>query len=101
MLFDEICDKVMESAWGDGNYYSFTRSAFDRSRSKAAIWNGDSQADFTGLQYSVASGIRAGLLGFSQWGSDTGGTLRSSSSPTEEVWRGGCTSAPSHPCTKS
>ncbi len=77
---------MMASAWGEGNFYIFSRSAFDRSRAKTAIWNGDSQADFTGLQYTVASGIRAGLLGFSQWGSDTGGYLRTNGTPTEEVW---------------
>lgn len=86
ILFNELCYKAMETVWGKGNFFSFARSAFDRSRSKVAIWNGDSQANFTGLQYSVASAIRAGLLGFSHWGSDTGGYLRTNSTPTEELW---------------
>ena len=85
-LFQELCYRAMSAVWGDGNFYSFSRSAFDRARSKTAIWNGDSTADFTGLRYSVASGIKAGLLGFSQWGSDTGGFRRSNSTPTEEVF---------------
>jgi len=85
-LFQDLCYKAMSAIWGDGNFFTFSRSAFDRSRSKTAIWNGDSTADFTGLQYSVASGIRAGLIGFSMWGSDTGGYLRSNATPTEEVW---------------
>jgi len=76
----------MADVWGAGNFYNFARSAFDRDRSHTAIWNGDSTADFTGLAYSVASGIRAGLLGFSQWGSDTGGYLRGPGAPTEEVF---------------
>lgn len=86
ILFEEVCYKALKKVWGKGNFYSFARSVFDRSRSKTAVWNGDSQANFTGLQYSVASSIRAGLLGFSQWGSDTGGYLRNATSPSEELW---------------
>jgi len=84
--FISICYRAMADVWGQGNFYNFARSAFDRDRARTAIWNGDSTADFTGLAFSVASGIRAGLLGFSQWGSDTGGYLRSANSPTEEVF---------------
>ncbi|KAH7058902.1 glycosyl hydrolases family 31-domain-containing protein [Macrophomina phaseolina] len=87
-LFEELCYANMLSAWGEGNFFSFARSVFDRSRSHAAVWNGDAHANFTGLAYSVASGIRAGLLGFSMWGSDTGGYIREGEEPvpTEEVW---------------
>jgi alpha-D-xyloside xylohydrolase len=76
----------MVSKWGESKFYTFARSAVDRSRSRTAIWNGDSYADFQGLAYTVSSGIRAGLLGFSQWGSDCGGYVRQGNSPTEEVW---------------
>jgi alpha-D-xyloside xylohydrolase len=76
----------MKSAWGASNFYNFARSAFDRSRSRTGIWNGDSHADFTGLAYSVASGIRAGIIAFSQWGVDCGGYIRTSGEPSEEVW---------------
>ncbi len=48
--------------------------------------NGDSYASFEGLAFTVASGIRAGLLGYSQWGSDTGGYLRPDGTPEEELW---------------
>ncbi|KAL1633961.1 hypothetical protein SLS56_002552 [Neofusicoccum ribis] len=87
-LFEQLCYDNMAEAYGPGNFFSFARSAVDRSRSHAAVWNGDSHANFTGLAYSVASGIRAGLLGFSMWGSDTGGYIREGASPTptEEVW---------------
>jgi alpha-D-xyloside xylohydrolase len=84
--FTDICYQAMNEIWGQGNFYNFARSVFDRSRSRTAVWNGDSQADWTGLAYSVASGIRAGLLGFSQWGSDTGGYLRTNSTPSEELF---------------
>lgn len=76
----------MVDKWGEGNFFTFTRSAVDRARSKVAIWNGDPQATFEGLRYSVASGIRAGLLLFSTWGSDIGGYLRSEANPSEELW---------------
>lgn len=87
-LFEQLCHDTMAAAWGAGNFFSFARSAVDRARSHAAVWNGDSHANFTGLAYSVASGIRAGLLGFSMWGSDTGGYVREGGAPvpSEEVW---------------
>lgn len=85
-LFETLCHEVMVEAWGTGNFYSFARSAVDRARSLTGVWNGDSHSNFTGLRYTVASGIRAGLLGFSMWGSDTGGYIRSTNSPTEELW---------------
>ncbi|OAA57436.1 Glycoside hydrolase, family 31 [Niveomyces insectorum RCEF 264] len=98
-LFVRLCAEVMEDAGAEKttaaatkahntppSYYNFARSAFDRDRTRVAVWNGDSQATFTGLQYSVASGIRAGLLGFSHWGSDTGGYIRDAGGPTEELF---------------
>ncbi|CAK7212858.1 hypothetical protein SCUCBS95973_001603 [Sporothrix curviconia] len=92
-LFLALCDEVMQKAWGTqtqasrgGSYYNFARSAFDRDRSRVGIWNGDSGATFEGLQYTVASAIRAGLLGFSHWGSDTGGYVRDAGGPSEELF---------------
>jgi alpha-glucosidase (family GH31 glycosyl hydrolase) len=76
----------MASKWGKSGFYTFARSVVDRSRSTTAIWNGDSHADFQGLAYTVASGIRAGLIGFSQWGADCGGYTRSGNQPSEELW---------------
>ncbi len=84
-LFLKLCDEVMRTAT-NSSYYNFARSAFDRDRSRVGIWNGDSQATFEGLAYSVASGIRAGLLGFSHWGSDTGGYIRDAGGPSEELF---------------
>lgn len=71
-LFDRLLYETMVERWGEGNFYDFGRNVVDRSRSVANIWNGDAHANFTGLAYSVTSGIRAGLMGFSTWGSDTG-----------------------------
>lgn len=85
-LFEQLCYESMVSKWGVSNYYTFARSAVDRSRSRTYIWNGDSHSNFSGLAYSISSGIRAGLLGFSQWASDTGGYVRGAGDPTEELW---------------
>lgn len=85
-LFIKICYDNMVEKWGKGNFYNFARSAVDRSRALTHIWNGDSHANFTGLAYSVSSGIRAGLLGYSMWGSDTGGYSREANEPSEELW---------------
>ena len=85
-LFDALLYQSMEAKWGAGNFYNFARSAFDRARAHTAVWNGDSHADFEGLRYSVASAVRAGLVLFSQWGSDTGGYVRGADEPSEELW---------------
>ncbi|KAF4631457.1 hypothetical protein G7Y89_g6670 [Cudoniella acicularis] len=86
-LFEQLCHETMVAAWGTStNFYTFARSVVDRSRSTAYIWNGDSHADFTGLAYTIASGIRSGIIGFSQWTSDTGGYVREGDNPTEELW---------------
>jgi alpha-D-xyloside xylohydrolase len=86
-LFVKLLYDVMVKKWGKGKFYNFARSAVDRSRQHTGIWNGDAHADWQGLQYSVASGIRAGILGFSMWGSDTGGYNRQSEyTLTEELW---------------
>ena len=76
----------MVEEWGEGNFYDFGRNVVDRSRSKSAIWNGDSHSNYTGLQYSIVSGIRSGLIGFSQWGSDTGGYIRDLDDPHQDLW---------------
>ncbi|KAI9707856.1 MAG: hypothetical protein M1820_004462 [Bogoriella megaspora] len=85
-LFEQLCYETMVSKYGPSNFYNFARSVVDRSRSRSNIWNGDSQSNFTGLAYSVTSGIRAGLVGFPVWGSDTGGYVRGLNDPTEELW---------------
>lgn len=88
-LMIKLCDESMVNHYGKGKHFTFARSAVDRSRSLVSIWNGDPQATFQGLAYSLTSGIRAGLLGFSHWGSDTGGYLRPSDNPlvpSDELW---------------
>ena len=84
-LFEQLCYETMEARWGD-DFYNFARSAVDRSRSKTAVWNGDSHSNFSGLSYSVTSGIRAGLVGYSQWAVDCGGYIRNLNDPAQELW---------------
>ncbi|KAF2253539.1 glycoside hydrolase family 31 protein [Trematosphaeria pertusa] len=86
-LFLDLAYETMVHKWGKSGFYNFARSAVDRSRAKTHIWNGDSAANFTGLAYTVASGIRAGLVAFPIWGSDTGGYTREGAlTPSAEVW---------------
>ncbi|PVI04064.1 glycoside hydrolase family 31 protein [Periconia macrospinosa] len=86
-LFTALAYQTMVSKFGKSGFYTFARSAVDRSRAHTHIWNGDSHADFTGLAYSVASGIRAGLISFGLWGSDTGGYTRAGElSPSPLTW---------------
>ncbi|CAJ2509967.1 Uu.00g058670.m01.CDS01 [Anthostomella pinea] len=85
-LFEQLCYETMVEKWGESNFYDFARSAVDRSRVRTAVWNGDSHSNYSGLAYSVTSGIRAGLVGFSQWGSDTGGYIRGLNDPAQELW---------------
>ena len=66
--------------------FVFARNVADTGRKHTAVWNGDSEANFTGLAYSIAAGLRSGLIGMPMWGSDTGGYLRSDATPSEEVF---------------
>lgn len=85
-LFEQLCYETMVEKWGESNFYDFARSAFDRSRARTAVWNGDSHSNFSGLAWSVASGVRAGLVGFPMWASDTGGYIRNAADPSQELW---------------
>ncbi|KAL2216669.1 glycosyl hydrolases family 31-domain-containing protein [Thermoascus aurantiacus ATCC 26904] len=86
VLFKKLCYETMVEVWGENGFHSFSRSAFDRVRSWTTVWNGDSHSNFTGLSYTVTSGIRSGLIGFSHWTSDTGGYVRGEDDPSEELW---------------
>ncbi|KAF2118279.1 glycosyl hydrolases family 31-domain-containing protein [Lophiotrema nucula] len=86
-IFIKLVYDTMVQKFGPSNFYNFARSAVDRSRRYTHVWNGDSAANFTGLAYTVASGIRSGLIAFPIWGSDTGGYTREGAlAPSAEVW---------------
>ena len=84
-LYAQLAREALAARHGE-DVFMMTRNVHDRGRQYTAVWNGDSEPNFTGLRYSVAAGIRSGLIVMPTWGSDTGGYLRNASSPTEEVF---------------
>jgi alpha-D-xyloside xylohydrolase len=74
---------LFKKASTDPDPFLFARNLSLQGRSAAALWNGDSWATFEGLRYSLVSGLRAGLIFFPFWGSDTGGY---NEQPTEELF---------------
>ncbi|KAL2851106.1 glycosyl hydrolases family 31-domain-containing protein [Aspergillus pseudoustus] len=88
-LMAQLTYEVMKELYGPCQQgkpchsYTFVRSAHDKSRQHVGLWNGDTGAGYDGLRMSVRSAIRAGLINFPIWGSDTGGY---SGQRTVEVW---------------
>ncbi|KAH8816725.1 glycosyl hydrolases family 31-domain-containing protein [Xylogone sp. PMI_703] len=86
VLFRQLCYESMEEFYGPTGFHNFARSAYDKTKHLTRVWNGDAHSNFTGLAYTVTSSIRAGLLGFSHWTSDTGGYVRGANDPSPELW---------------
>jgi alpha-D-xyloside xylohydrolase len=87
-LFARLAQEGLAARHGD-QAFMFTRNVADIGRRYTAVWNGDSAADFTGLAYSMTSGLRSGVIVMPMWGSDTGGYLRGGGrlgGPNEEVF---------------
>lgn len=84
-LFQQMALTGLSAAF-PSNSYTFSRCASDTGRKYTGLWNGDTYCTFSGLQYSVISGLRAGIINFPMWGSDTGGYISSPSKPTEELF---------------
>jgi len=84
-LFAQLSMQGLNAAY-PSNWFMYTRSISDIGRQYSAIWNGDTTSLFSGLQYSVIAGLRAGILNFPIWGSDTGGYLIGPKQPTEELF---------------
>lgn len=70
-LFNRLAHEQMEAHHGE-DFFIFARSLHDKSRRWVAHWNGDSRGNFQGLRTSIKNGLRAGLINFPMWGSDTG-----------------------------
>lgn len=81
-LFEKLAREGMQARNGN-DFFIFSRSANDKSRAYTAVWNGDSSGDFIGMMSSIKNGLRAGLINFPVWGSDSGGYT---SVPTQEVF---------------
>jgi alpha-glucosidase (family GH31 glycosyl hydrolase) len=81
-LFEQLAWQGMAAVYPT-NSFIFSRSVSDTGRQYSAVWNGDTYATFTGLQYSIIGGLRSGIINFPMWGSDTGGYI---TKPTEELF---------------
>jgi alpha-glucosidase (family GH31 glycosyl hydrolase) len=74
ILLPKLAAEGLKKAYGD-DFFDFSRNANDTARKYTAIWNGDTQPTFGGLQVSVKNAQRSGAINFPMWGSDTGGYL--------------------------
>jgi len=71
----KVTDEALRTTAGLGDdQFNFPRCAVAGCQQYiSAIWNGDSYADFPGMQTCMGNAIRAGVMGFPMWGSDIGG----------------------------
>ncbi|MFZ0233553.1 MAG: TIM-barrel domain-containing protein [Candidatus Acidiferrales bacterium] len=82
ILFPKLAAQGLDEAY-HGSYLEFSRNANDTARKYTAIWNGDTRSTFGGLSISIKTALRAGVINFPMWGSDTGGYIRV---PTKELF---------------
>jgi autotransporter-associated beta strand protein len=82
VLFDQLA-AAAGAAQNGSNFFDISRDPNDQARQSTAVWAGDSISSFAGLSTTVQEGLRAGLIGFPMWGSDTGGYL---GSPSEDLF---------------
>lgn len=78
-----LLPRLFKKGSANSQPFIFARNLSLQGRDVAALWNGDSWASFDGLRYSLVSGLRAGLIFFPFWGSDTGGY---NGQPSEELF---------------
>ncbi|MFZ0085086.1 MAG: TIM-barrel domain-containing protein [Candidatus Acidiferrales bacterium] len=72
ILFPKLAAEGLHDAY-HGDYFEFSRNANDTARKYTAAWSGDAWNSFAGLQMTIKNGLRAGIINFPMWGSDTGG----------------------------
>jgi alpha-D-xyloside xylohydrolase len=84
-LFHRLAYEGMTAKHGK-EVFSFARNVYDTGRKYAGVWNGDTPMTFTGLRYSVLSGLRSGAIVMPMWGSDTGGYVQAPAGPPEELF---------------
>ncbi len=85
----KISEEFLRKDAGLGlNSFLFPRCAVARCQQYiSAIWNGDTYADWGGLVTSIGNAFRAGILGFSMWGSDICGYKQKSMPSIENYCR--------------
>jgi alpha-D-xyloside xylohydrolase len=71
-LFQQMAMQGVSAAHPNDSFV-FSRTVSDTGRRYSALWNGDTYSTFISMQYSIINGLRAGVLNFPMWGSDTGG----------------------------
>ena len=69
-LFEQLCYDNMAKKWGQRQFLQLHALCY---RSLASPNRSLERRLVCQLDWSIIFGIRAGLIGFSQWGSDTGG----------------------------
>jgi alpha-glucosidase (family GH31 glycosyl hydrolase) len=71
----QVTDDALRTTAGLGNdQFTFPRCAVGRCQQYvSALWNGDTEAGYSGLITSLGNALRAAFLGFPMWGSDIGG----------------------------
>ncbi len=72
ILFPKMAAEGLSKVHGK-DYFILSRNANDAARKYTAIWNGDTQSSFGGLEVSIKNALRCGAINFPMWGSDTGG----------------------------
>lgn len=75
ILYPKMTAESLSDAYGP-DFFQFTRNVNDTARKYTAVWNGDTQSTFAGLQVSLKTALRSGAINFPMWGSDTGGYIR-------------------------
>jgi alpha-D-xyloside xylohydrolase len=75
MLFPKMAAEGLRDLNGD-DFFMFTRNLNDTARRYTAVWNGDTRSTFAGLEVSIKTALRSGVINFPMWGSDTGGYIR-------------------------
>ncbi len=85
-LYAKVMDSVLTAKWGKDNF-NYARAGMQGSQKYlSALWGGDSRESWDGLACSVANAIRAGFIGFPDWGSDVGGYLGDAGMEPEELY---------------
>jgi alpha-D-xyloside xylohydrolase len=81
-LFAKLAKEGIEER-SPGESLVFARNVYDTGRKYAAVWNGDTVSQWSGLVVSVKSALRCGAIDMPMWGSDVGGYFRGK--PTKEL----------------
>jgi alpha-glucosidase (family GH31 glycosyl hydrolase) len=70
--YAEAVYEVTKKYRGD-DFVLLTRAGYPGSQKYTTFWSGDSGGSFIGLRNALIGGLRASIIGYPLWGSDTGG----------------------------